>query len=242
MNNKSVNCSVSQLKELYDEEELAILFDWLGSQRPAELRDIDIQSRSGTTDQADEGIRLIPRMSGDYGVNTLSNAVARLALSKIQGELPQWAAIHANGQVEFARAATPKRHAKVDLMPRFLFEINWADTAPGFSWPEAYYLVYLPGFDCYVVTASQDSDEMHGYTDEAIGWFPAKVPVEEGVRRQIIAWWQGQADGWGQFQWEYLFRTGDVDTETAEAWANEVWDPDSGEPLPAPGACDGLTD
>ena len=237
------NFSVSQLKELYDEVELAILFDWLEIDRPTELCHIDIVSESSTPGHRASAVRLITDMEGAYGDNALSNAVARLALSRIQGKLPQWAAVHADGKVDLARSYSPKRQAKVILFPRFLFEINWADSGPGYSWPEAYHVVYLPGFNRYVVTASQDSPDVHGYTDEAIGWFPADEAVDTGVRLQIIEWWQGQADGWDQHRWTYLFQVGDIDAETAEAWANQVWDPESGEPLPGPNYfCQRLTD
>jgi hypothetical protein len=72
---------------------------------------------------------------------------------------------------------------------------------------------------------------MHGYTDEAIGHFSADELVAEGVHQVILDWWGGQAEGPGQSRWAYLFRTGDVDAETAESWADEVWDADTGEPL-----------
>jgi len=160
----------------------------------------------------------------------VTNAIARLVLSKIQGRLPQWALVHADGKVDLERCYTPKRLAKVDLMPRFLFEINWADSGPCFSWPESYHVAYLPGFYQYVVTASQDSPEMHGYTDEAIGHFQADEPVDEGCHRVIVDWWEGQADGWEQQRWAYLFQTGEVDADTAAFWADEVWDSDTGEP------------
>jgi hypothetical protein len=112
-------------------------------------------------------------------------------------------------------------------MPRFLFEINWGDSGPGFSWPEAYHLAWLPGFDRYLVTASQDSPDRYGYTDVAIGHFPADQDLMEGVEQVIVGNWQHWAEEGYQHRWAYLFGTGEVDAETAEAWADEVWDPES---------------
>ncbi len=55
--------------------------------------------------------------------------------------------------------------------------------------------------------------------------------VLEGAHRVIFDWWKGQADGYEQHRWAYLFNTGDVDEATAESWADEIWDPETGEPL-----------
>lgn len=233
MNARQEMPSLENLRDLYDEVELAILFDWLGIGRPEALRGVNVEAESDNTKQTTGAIRLVHGMCGGYGSEAVSNAVARLALSKIQGRLPQWAAVHADGRVNLARSYTPKRCAKVDLLPRFLFMINWADSGPGFSWPESYHLAYLPGFHQYVVTASQDSPEMHGYTDEAIGHFPAGESVPDYIHRVILQWWKGQADDCDQHRWAYLFETGDIDSATAESWADEVWDQETGEPLAA---------
>jgi hypothetical protein len=223
---------LTELNALYDEVELAILFDWLGLTRPDALSNINIESSAGEDEDVDTGpVRVVPNMYGDYSEHALSNAVARLVLSEIQGRLPQWGCVDGNGLVTLARSYSPRRHAKVELLPRFLFEINWADSGPGFSWPEAYHLAYLPGFDRYLVTASQDSPEAHGYTDEAIGHFSPDESVEVGIHRIIVDWWDGQARGWDQHRWAYLFGTGDVDAEEALSWADQVWDRETGEPL-----------
>jgi hypothetical protein len=231
MNAKTEKTSLPLLNDLYDEVELAILFDWLEIERPATLRTINIESESDSLEQTTGAIRLTVDVFGTYGEYAVSNAVARQILSGIQRKLPQWAAVYADGRVDLARSYTPKRLAKVDLLPRFLFEINWADSGPGFSWPEAYHVTYLPGFNRYVVTASQDSPDAYGYTDEAIGHFPVDEAISEGIRRVFTAWWKGQADGWDQHRWAYLFLTGDVDEETAASWADQIWDSESGEPL-----------
>jgi hypothetical protein len=107
-------------------------------------------------------------------------------------------------------------------MPQFLMMINWADSGPGFSWPESYHVTYLPYYNVYVVTGSVDSPEMHGYTDRALGQFPPDVPLLEGSRKIIVEDWDMQA-GWGQEEWAYLFSEGTVDTAMARAWAEEVW-------------------
>ena len=102
---------LSQLKVLYDDVELAILFDWLQINRPASLRSINIETVSDDTDETAGPIRLIHDMYARYGNFALSNAVARLVLSDVQGRLPQWAAVYEDGRVELARTYTPKRRA-----------------------------------------------------------------------------------------------------------------------------------
>jgi hypothetical protein len=232
MNAQPNTLPLEQLRSLYDEIELAILFDWLEIERPEPLRTIDLEQAFYEDEPTAGPVRLLGDSGGDIEEHTLSNAVARLVLSEVQGRLPQWAAVSANGDVELARTYMPTRRAKVRALPRFLFMINWADSGPGFSWPESYHLVWLPGFGRYVVTASQDSPDMHGYTDEAIGHFADEKEPQEGACRGITGWWKGQVDGWDQQRWAYLFDTGEIDAETAEAWAGELWDPDTGEPLP----------
>ena len=225
--------ALGQLREIYDDTELAILYDWLGLERPESLESValTLYEEGNGQDGPSGRVRLMKSDGGYSDENSLSNAVARLVLSKIQDRLPQWAAVYADGRVNLARTYRPKRDAIIEPLPRFLFEINWADSGPGFSWPEAYHVSYLPGFDRYVVTASQDSPDMHGYTDEAIGHFGAGGPVDEGIHRTIVKCWGDQAADLEQHRWAYLLQSGEIDEETAGAWADEVWDEDTAEPL-----------
>jgi len=233
MNAEFGTIDLAQLRTIYDEVELAILFDWFSVERPDPLREVQLEIYKENEFPADAAgrVRLMGSDGGYSDENALSNAVARLVLSEIQGRLPQWGVAYGDGSVNLARTYAPRRDAAIDFMPRFQFEINWADSGPGFSWPEAYHATYLPGFDKYVVTASQDSPDVHGYTDEAIGHFGTAQPVVESVHRTIVGWWGGQAADPGQSRWAYLFQTGEVDAETAESWADEVWDAETGEPL-----------
>jgi hypothetical protein len=64
--------------------------------------------------------------------------------------------------------------------------INWADSGPGFSWPEAYHITRIPGFDQHIVTASRDSPDAWGCTDHAIGFCDANVPFKEAASEIII--------------------------------------------------------
>jgi hypothetical protein len=73
------------------------------------------------------------------------------------------------------------------MPPRHLLTINWADSRPGFSWPVAYYVAWLPYYDRFVVTASADCPDGFGYCDFAIGSFGIETPLKEGARKAISA-------------------------------------------------------
>jgi hypothetical protein len=112
-------------------------------------------------------------------------AVAFIVLERVEQRLPQWAAVRDN-EVILARKhrdGTKVPNRKVLLQPRHLFTINWADSGPGFSWPTAYYVAWLPYYDRYVVTASADCPDAFGYCDFALGAFSIDTPIKEGSAR-----------------------------------------------------------
>ena len=150
------------------------------------------------------------------------NEVAQIALSEIQSRLPQWAVV-IDGNVTRGRQAFDESVRSIHLLRYYLFTINWADTAPGISWPEAYHATYIPGFDKYLVTASQDSDDQWGVTEIAIGWFASNVQIEEGCKQVLTTWWAAQRDGWGQARWADVWGTGEISDKTAYSWDESVW-------------------
>ncbi len=207
----------ARLRRQYDDRTLALVYDWLGVARPPALRNL--------------ALSLAPDDLGfDLGFDLpLSNTVARCVLASIQAELPQWALVHADNTITLGRNDWPEGTSGAEFAPVFLFEVNWADSAPGFSWPEAYHATHLPGFDVVVVTAAVDSSDNYGYTELAIGWFPAHKPLEEGARAVILDWWRRVR--LPMARWVYLFDTGVIEDATACAWAVELWDAETGEPL-----------
>jgi hypothetical protein len=162
----------------------------------------------------------------DYDIKPeteLDGRVARIALSIIQSRLPQCGVVRPDGKVDLNRKYFPRLRRGVVLLPQFLFMINWADTAPGVSWPESYYVTYIPGFDQYVVTASQDGPEMWGVADLAIGAFPPRANLVEASHGPITQWWRMQRDAWDQARWAYVWQEGMVELDQANAWGDEVW-------------------
>ena len=214
--------------QIFHPVEQAILCDWLGRERPLAARDITLKVEDNET--VDGPITLVPGYYGDTSEFALANAVARLVLEAIQQRLPT-SAVCCGGDVVLTRDYAPKTRRKLDLLPRFLFQINWANSGPGISWPVAYYLTWLPVYDVYVVTESADSPEALGYCDRALGWFDVDTPIEEGAKRAIVGDWQRQHNEWSQEHWENFWDEGLISTEKVWSWAAEVWEQEEEEVL-----------
>ena len=151
-------------------------------------------------------------------------AVAQILLSAIQDDLPNWGCTNADGELEVGRF--PHRRlpdARLNFNPQHVCTINWADSGPGFSWPEAYYITYLPSFKSHVVTASRDGVDAYGCLDHAIGFVEGNAEVTEAAKQTIVAFWQHQHENFDQERWAYLFNEGLIDKATAQAWADEAW-------------------
>jgi hypothetical protein len=146
-------------------------------------------------------------------------------LKNVEKRLPQWAALVGEELVlaRQYRDLDKEPDRRILLQPRLLFEINWADSGPDFSWPVAYYVTWLPYYDRFVVTASADSPEALGYCDFALGFFGIETRIKEGSSAIIRADWQEQYDGWEHPRWKYLFRTGLISKAGAVALADMVW-------------------
>jgi hypothetical protein len=155
----------------------------------------------------------------------LDAGVAFALLESVESRLPQWGE-SCNGEVTLARDYRPEalvQDRRILLVPRELFTLNWADSGPGFSWPCAYYVTWVPLYDRYVVTSSADSPEAFGYCDFALGHFALGKDVEQECRRIIIRDWRKRRDRCMQDRWAYLFYPGLINDEQANSWADAVW-------------------
>ena len=217
--------------KFFFQQEVNILAEYLGRQDdiPADMRNPDaIHSVPDDWDEATQGIG-VREGSSDASQNAdefaLANAVARICLSNVQENLPQWASF-TDDELKLARTVKPQDELPSRiLLPQHLFTIDWANTAPGLCWPEAYYVTHLPGWDVHVVTASQDSDEIYGYEDFAIGWFDGEADDVKGAKDVLINYWRNLHDEFDQQRWEELFG---ISSGDPEGWANEIW-PSEGE-------------
>ena len=109
--------------------------------------------------------------------------------------------------------------------PVLALTINWANSGPGYSWPEAYYVAWIPYYERYVVTASLDSPLAEGYLDLAIGCLPEKATVEDDLKEVIQGRWN---DLFPYVQgWEECWNEGIV--EDPWAWRSELWPDEEGE-------------
>ena len=147
-----------------------------------------------------------------------------ILIQSIQGRLPNYGSVR-NGELRLGRYQRPRQgKARVSLIPQHLVTINWADSAPGISWPEAYHAVHVPGFDRVVVVSSRDGDDAWGCTDHAIGHFPAGKDLLTASGEVLRTHWMRLVDHHDQGEWAYVLDQGLVDRETAEAWRLKCWD------------------
>jgi len=204
--------------DLFTSDEHAVLADWLRTDPPGCARDIlpeDAAKRLGFTKETFHYV--------------LSDAVvAYIVLEQVEQQLPGWSGASDDGEFVTERhfreiSAIPHRKIAV-LPPRHLLTINWADSGPGYSWPVAYYVAWVPYYDRFVVTASADCPESFGYCDFALGSFGVETPLKEGARAVICDDWQKLKSAWEQQRWAYLFNAGLISKERANAWADIVWE------------------
>src|SRR5690606_5928484 len=104
------------------------------------------------------------------------------------------------------------------LLPRpvFLFAIDWALTAPGFSWPCAYHCTYLPEYERQVVTCNFDTDEGCGATDLALGSFSPHEDLLNGALEVIKVNWSADRERFEQQRWEAFLSAGLVSEDVAK--------------------------
>lgn len=211
------------IPELYRPIERAVLSTYLQrpDPRPEDLANLD-PTRPVPRRWSERCHGIAPQRS-ETGCHDLivENAVARICLESIANDLPQWAAI-GNESMVLGRARTRRTSNGRRLAPVHLFTINWGDSGPGFSWPEAYHVTWLPGYDASVVTASADSPDAHGYCDRAVGRFSGRSDFVESTARVLAAYWLSQRDA-GQESWAYLFDEGALDERAADRIADAVW-------------------
>lgn len=186
-----------------------------------------------TWDESKNGFAPVEPCCDDFGNElTLQNAVARICLQNLQCQLPQWA----SGDRKTRELVFTRKTRKASALPtrvlvsRHLFEINWANSGPGFSWPQAYTATRIPGFDVVIVCASDDTPEIVGYCDYAIGFYPQSANDYENIHRIIVAYWRSLVDEYDQERWEELLGTGVIDEKSALAWADEVWSGPNSQP------------
>ena len=90
------------------------------------------------------------------------------------------------------------------------------------SWPTAYYAVWVPIQDIWVVTASDDTGELLGFMDVALGAFPATAAWEKSVARIITKDWSAWAAD-RQPAWEELTTGGRLSATAIFTCRQQAW-------------------
>ncbi len=149
--------------------------------------------------------------------------VAQIALATVEQSLPQWARINSDIALTIlgrhVRPPSERFNRKVQLWPRHLLALNWADSGPGCSWPQDYHATWFPGYGRWVITTSADSTDLWGVCDIALGWFDDSSDFLSGVHDVITGEWLGE----GEYPWAELLAGGLITMGTAFAWRDEVW-------------------
>ena len=162
--------------------------------------------------------------------STVDWAVAAILLERIQDRLPQWASV-SEGKATLGRNIRDRAADRtVEITPTHLITINWADSGPGFSWPEAYHVTYVPYYDEYIVTGSVDCTDVYGVTDFALGHFRPGEDIRKASAEIIRTEWQFLTDNYNQYRWAYLFDEALIGQDLADELADTIWE-ESGEPL-----------
>ena len=155
----------------------------------------------------------------------INNAVARLVLSAVSERLPRFLVVGQDGVIESARPRSKTRRTggTVASLPVFLFKINWATSGPGFSWEELYHVGYIAEYDVYIVTASQDSDDVFGFCDTCIGYFYETQDFVADALDVVSEWWAGKVAEYGAYEYERLTELGSATLEQVLSITKQVW-------------------
>jgi hypothetical protein len=154
----------------------------------------------------------------------LDNRVALILLNTVESQLPNYGVVDSEGEVSMGRNRSPLVARKLQLLPSLLFSIDWASTAPGVSWPESYFVTYVPAGNISIVTTSKDDDEIWGYADLAVGFCRAARTPEFGVKKIIQSWWKrGCGDREVGQGWETFWSAGLIDKSRAEKWRDQTF-------------------
>lgn len=157
-----------------------------------------------------------------------ANKIAEIALFSIRDRLPQGLSIKDNG------GPTPGRKTWVNTVPirnRLLFpvhllDIERNDAHPGTVCHEAYYATFLPGYNIYVITVSQDTPGSHGCFDVAIDFFHTFNTVGETALNAgsiMKAWWQFQHKQLHKPFWTKTVTSGMIDDAAALLMRDAAW-------------------
>lgn len=206
--------------------EHAILAEYLKLQhlRPKEAEDPTLLEPIDpeTWDESTQGIGVPPPSEYRDLATNLQAAVANICLSTAS-DLPQWAISRKEGEIFFGRPLKKPgdRPARI-LLPQTVGRINWATSGPGISWPEKYYLTRIPHYECWILTASQETSEVTGYLDWAVHHTPGDLQPKEAADQSLLVYWSDCAQ-LKQPPFESIEQAGLLSRRELTAIAELVW-------------------
>ena len=217
----------SNSSALFTPREHAILAQYLGLRhlRPKEADDPTLLDPidTKTWDESTQGIGVPPPsdLEGDLATN-LQAAVANICLATAT-DLPQWAISPKEGEIIFGRPLKKPgdRPARI-LLPQAVGRINWGTSGPGISWPEKYYLTRIPHYECWILTASQETREVTGYLDWAVHHTPGDLQPKEAADQSLLVYWSDCAQ-LKQPPFESIEQAGLLSRHELTAIAELVW-------------------
>ena len=128
--------------DLFTREEHAIISEWLRTEPKCDFPNLP---------SSVEALQTLGFNGSASGYSEDDPAVAAIVLERIQNTLPQWASVQLRESEDEESVVTLAREIKqrqalrtVELVPQYLLTINWANSGPGFSWPVAYHVTWVP--------------------------------------------------------------------------------------------------
>jgi hypothetical protein len=205
-----MSSSSAALATMLGSEEADLIERWLSSSKP------DV---SATWVEANAY-----RVNRFRRYSALQGAAGAVLLRDMQSKLPRSALFFPNANVlAISRGERRPRGSNMSLVGQHLCTINWADgAAPGMSWLTAYYALCLPIRDVWVVTASDETGEMLGFLDVALGWFPTTTAWEDGVAAIITQDWTAWAAD-QQPAWQEYSASGRLSSEIVWTCRQRAW-------------------
>ena len=82
---------------------------------------------------------------------------------------------------------------------------------------------YIAEYDVYIVTASQESDDVFGFCDTCIGCFYETEDFVVDALEVVCEWWAGKIVEYGAYEYERLTDLGSATLQQVLSITKQVW-------------------
>lgn len=161
----------------------------------------------------------------DIGREAIEVAVGQIIAKHAAGEAMFGQSGHdADGNFTSTRNLDSSARKAQRLLSRVLLAINWADSGPGFAWPEQYRVTRLVKEARWIVTASVDTDELYGCQHFALGHFKCEMHSVARKGMQIIAnHWRLVRENCETPPWQGILDPGLIGSDVAARARTKIW-------------------